>query len=68
MDGCVSTVNLQNKLQLSVVSPPNKMANEIGDMFELAVDAYAENRVYFSNRIWAASAWITYGNKRLVGN
>jgi hypothetical protein len=61
MDGWVSTVNFQNIFQCLDVSPPNKIANEIGAMFALAVDVYAEKREYFPNWICAASAWITCG-------
>ena len=60
MVGCFVTAKSQKRIQLSVVSPPNNMANAIGDMFPLAVEAYAEKSVYLPKLIWAASAWITY--------
>ena len=56
MVGWVSTVNFQKIFQLSDVSPPNKIANAIGDMFAFAVAAYAEKSVYLPNWICAASA------------
>ena len=56
MDGWVSTVNFQNRFQLSAVSPPNKIANERGDIFAFAEDAYAEKSVYFPNWMCVASA------------
>ena len=59
MEGYFVTAKSQKRIQLSVVSPPNKMANAMRDMFPFAVDAYAENNVYLPKLICAASACIT---------
>ena len=46
IEGCSFTAKVQKEFQFSKVSPPNKIAKAIGDIFPFAVDAYAEKSVY----------------------